>query len=150
MFAPTFPSPLLLRKKIRKETFIIHLTLIHLPLITRRIQISVMFKYERKRKSQKPNNFQKIQNENYVLISEMLTCEEKNPQGNLHHLILRGSLQHGKHHLCVSQTKWKPDSRVHDGRLNPWKEHSHDPWSLITWQIRDGLSTFSYSPSLDF
>lgn len=58
--------------------------------------------------------------------------------------------QHGKHHLCVSQTKWKPDSRVHDGRLSPWKECSHYPWSLITWQIKDGLSTFSYSPSLDF
>lgn len=45
-----------------------------------------------KRKSQKHNNFQKIQNENYVLISEMLTCEEKKPQENLHHLIFRGSL----------------------------------------------------------
>lgn len=71
-------------------------------------------------------------------------------QWNLCHWIFRGSLQRSKHHLCVSQTKWKPHSVSMMDVLAPGMEHSHAPRPLITWQIRDMLSTFSYSPLLDF
>lgn len=122
-------------------------------LITRGIPISVMFKCGgKKNNTRKPVIFQTLRNENYILISETLKCEEKNSQHqwNLCHLIFRGSLQRGKHHLCVSQTKWKPHSESMMDVLAPGMGHSHAPRPLITWQIRDMLSTFSYSPSLDF